>query len=55
MNLELIGTANSGTEALNMIISLKPDIVISDIKMPEMDGIELITKVQEANIDSNLL
>lgn len=40
-------TANSGEEALNKLEKNKVDIIISDIKMPEMNGLELLRKVKE--------
>jgi two-component system response regulator YesN len=47
----LIGTASNGLEGLNIIKQLKPDIVITDVKMPLMDGIELISKVNSLDED----
>lgn len=44
---ELIGTAANGQEALDMVTSNKPDVIISDIKMPIMDGIMLAQKIDE--------
>lgn len=44
---ELIGTARNGLEALAFIEEHHPDIVISDIKMPGMDGLKLVEKVHE--------
>ena len=38
--LEVVGEAASGSEAINIIDDLKPDIVFVDIRMPFMDGIE---------------
>jgi len=38
--LEVVGEAASGSEAINTIDDLKPDIVFVDIRMPFMDGIE---------------
>ncbi|WP_159882089.1 response regulator transcription factor [Paenibacillus puerhi] len=46
-NTELIGTARNGLEALDAIEENKPDIVISDIRMPAMDGLQLAAKVHE--------
>ena len=40
---QLVGRAANGSAALDMILQLKPDAVFTDIKMPIMDGIELIT------------
>ena len=44
----VVGEASNGEEALNQIASVSPDIVITDIKMPGMDGIELIRRVKQA-------
>lgn len=43
----LSGTANNGVEALNFIQKYEPDIVISDIMMPGLDGIQLLQKTFE--------
>ncbi|HTG72043.1 MAG TPA: response regulator transcription factor [Candidatus Udaeobacter sp.] len=44
---ELAGTARNGLEAMAFIESHMPDIVISDIKMPGMNGLQLVEKVSE--------
>ena len=46
-NTELAGTARNGLEAMAFIESHMPDIVISDIKMPGMNGLQLVEKVYE--------
>lgn len=46
-NIEVIATAWNGIEGCERIQSMKPDIVITDIKMPVMNGIEMIRKVKE--------
>ena len=43
----VIARAGSGTEALEQAREMLPDVVFSDIKMPEMDGIELISKLRK--------
>ncbi len=50
-NTELIGTCLNAFDALNVIEAKKPNIVITDIKMPVMDGLELIRRVREMNQD----
>lgn len=45
--IELVGTAWNGVEGFEKIQSEEPDIVLTDIKMPVMDGIELIRKTRE--------
>lgn len=44
---ELAGEASDGSKALDLVARLNPDIIITDIKMPVMDGIELIRKLSE--------
>ena len=46
-DVELIGTAQNGQEGLVLINAYRPDIVITDVKMPVMDGIEMIEKAQK--------
>ena len=41
------GTAQTGDQALALVEKLSPDLVITDIRMPVMDGITLLTKVRE--------
>ncbi|GGH86937.1 two-component system response regulator YesN [Pullulanibacillus pueri] len=45
LGTRLIGTARNGIEAYEIIKQNRPDIVISDIKMPGMNGLELVKKV----------
>lgn len=53
-DLELIGEAVNGEEAIAKTLSLKPDIVLMDLMMPKVDGIqatqEIIKKLPEAKI-----
>ena len=44
---DIVGEASDGAEAFEMIKSLKPDIVLTDIKMQQMDGITLLKKMKE--------
>jgi len=39
-DLEVIGEASTGSEALSLAQTLTPDVVLMDIEMPQMDGIE---------------
>lgn len=50
MGFQIIGMANTGTDAFDIIQKEKPDVVISDIRMPGYDGIQLIQKTAEAGI-----
>ena len=45
--IEMVGTARNGQEAIERIERVRPDIVLTDIKMPVMDGIELIKEAKK--------
>ncbi len=48
--LKIAGFASDGLEALRLIASEKPDIVITDIKMPNMNGLELIKEARDRGL-----
>lgn len=45
-DFQLVGEASTGTEAVDLIPSLTPDLVIADMYMPEPDGLEVARYVQ---------
>ena len=47
-----IATAASGEEALALVSELKPDLVVMDIKMPGISGVDALIKIKE--IDKNI-
>lgn len=49
LGLRLIGTAHDGVSALTLIKAQQPDILITDIRMPGHDGIELIARAKQLN------
>ncbi len=55
LDIELIGIANDGISSFEMIKEHNPNIVITDIRMPGYDGIELIKRVKELNRDIDLI
>jgi two-component system response regulator YesN len=46
-DFRVIGEAGSGTEAVHLVASLLPDLVIADIYIPEPDGLEVAQYVQQ--------
>ncbi len=50
-NVDVVGTAKSGREAIEKAMELKPDIVFMDIHMPGIDGIEAIKQIKAINSD----
>ncbi|TVY08623.1 response regulator [Paenibacillus cremeus] len=51
----LHGTARNGIEAYELVMQDPPDIIISDIKMPGMDGLELAAKVSQSHPNLKLV
>jgi DNA-binding NarL/FixJ family response regulator len=51
-DVELIGTASDGAEAVEESARLEPDVVLMDLDMPVMDGIEATRKILEAQPDA---
>jgi len=46
-NVKIVGTASNGKECLERIETCMPEVILSDIKMPFMDGMELIQHIYE--------
>ena len=46
-NIEVVGSAVNGKEAMERVLELKPDIVVMDISMPEMNGIDVTKELRK--------
>ncbi|MBW7473950.1 response regulator [Paenibacillus oenotherae] len=55
MGFTLTGEASNGEEALEMIRKQQPDLVLCDIVMPKMDGLELLKETRRAGIASKFV
>lgn len=55
MGLKIAATASNGIEALEQAKICKPEILITDIRMPGIDGMELIRKVKEKLPDTEII
>ncbi len=49
LDFEIVGVYENGLDAYEGVVQLSPDLVITDIRMPFMTGIELIQKIRETN------
>lgn len=48
-NIEVLGIASNGKEAYDMVREKRPDILLTDIRMPGMDGLSLIEAAKKHN------
>lgn len=55
LEMEIVDIVNDGEAALEVISAQKPDIVITDIRMPVYDGLELVRRGKEINPDINFI
>ena len=54
-DMEIIAEAESGTQAVKMAEDLAPDVVLMDLKMPEMDGVEATWRVRQVSPRSQII
>ena len=55
MGVDIIGDAADGEEGLALALKLKPDILLMDIRMPILNGLELMIKLRENKIESTII
>jgi two-component system NarL family response regulator len=46
-DFKIVGEATNGLEAIEKVRELSPDVVLMDLRMPEMDGVEAISRIKE--------
>ena len=51
----VIGEAENGAKAVEKYAELKPDLVLMDITMPELDGIQALKKIKEADPSATVI
>ena len=51
----VVGEAENGAKAVEKYAELKPDLVLMDITMPEMDGIQALKKIKEADPSATVI
>ena len=54
-DMEIVGIAKDGNEAYDMLVELKPDILLLDIIMPHLDGLGVLEKIADSDIEKKPL
>jgi DNA-binding NarL/FixJ family response regulator len=53
--LEVVGEAEDGRQAIDVVRELRPHVLVLDLAMPEMDGIEALPHIREASPDTKVI
>lgn len=54
-DIAVVGTARNGRDALQLAGSLRPDVLLTDIEMPEMTGLELAAAIRTATLPTRIV
>lgn len=54
-DIELVGEANNGIEAIEKVLALQPDVILLDLHMPEKDGVEAIIEIRAGIPEAKIL
>lgn len=53
--IHIVGEASNGREALEMVMKLKPSVVLMDIRMPDMDGIQALEAIMAEKLNTRVI
>ncbi|HTO73443.1 MAG TPA: chemotaxis response regulator protein-glutamate methylesterase [Gemmatimonadales bacterium] len=53
--IQVVGTASNGRKAVQQVLELNPDLVTLDIEMPELDGLQVLEALRDAQCDAGVI
>jgi DNA-binding NarL/FixJ family response regulator len=54
-DFQIVGEAATGAEVIQRAVALQPDVVLLDLEMPEMDGVEALKRLRQENPDARVI
>jgi DNA-binding NarL/FixJ family response regulator len=54
-DIDVVGEAANGQEAVDLVLRERPDVILMDIRMPEMDGLEATQVIVSSGVDTRVL
>ncbi|MFD3258681.1 response regulator [Paenibacillus lentus] len=55
LQIELVGTARNGVKGLELVVEFEPDIILCDIRMPLMDGLEFLQEIRRLGYGTEVI
>lgn len=55
IGVQTVREADNGTDALKIALDVQPDVILADIRMPGLDGLELARQIHESGVDCKML
>mgnify|MGYP003919173683 CR=1 FL=1 len=53
--MSVVGVANDGREAIDIWTALRPNIILLDLRMPKVDGVEVINQIRSQDVDAKVI